>query len=104
MKRQTGSIIAASCGAAIIVIGMAGKYLPVIHGHSVSEANGICTSTLGMLAQGWSPRIQADCGNVHGWDTATGLLIVLGVVIILCAAIGGLITAGLFQSATSPGE
>ena len=53
---------------------------------SLSTAHSVCTSSLGVLAQGLSQRVQSDCGNLG--SGVTGVL-VLGIAGLVLAAIGG---------------
>ena len=53
------------------------QFAPVYHGYSVPKANQLCSSTLGLLAQGLSQHAAQLCTSVGYWMDGKAIALVL---------------------------
>ena len=74
----TGLILAAAGYA----LGQTTLLVAYTGGRTVSQVNGICTSSLGQFAQVLRPSLSGRCGQVAMYEQFHGWLIVTGVAVV----------------------
>ena len=74
-------------GAALLLVAMVLHLLTFYNGHSLSELNGLCSTTFGQLAQASSSSVQSRCQMVSVGEQVQGWALILGIV----ACAGGLV-------------
>ena len=87
-RRWTWGLTFVAAGVTLTAIGLIigmNRYGPSAQ-YTLSEANAICSSAFGQVAQVTSVRAHANCASVANSEEARGWLLVIGIIAIAAGA------------------
>jgi len=90
MKGNGWPVTLITGGVVLMVISLAVRFTTSVHGSlgtlSLSRANGLCSSSLGIFAQTSSATASHVCAQVQTYETVCGVLLIGGIVVALAGA------------------